>query len=320
MMSEPKIIKNPKISVEKRPGKNYIKTPLSEWNEWPTAEGIKRYGGIWYKVDTKSSSSLIVEKIFNDRVKNRKYEAIAKSFEKGEDLHWTDQVQYVKSSGRDSAYFDSVQMINKIDINSLYGAMGNRFFHLYDLNNAINITLSGQHLIKYLAENFNSFFRNEFWKNKKYFNEIDPKNGVMQPVVKIIETDSVTGDTIVTVNGKDIKIEDLFAISEDKWYINTNQYGVLQNAYTQSVNTSTQQVETQKIKYVMKHEVEKEIFEIKINGKSVKVTADHSIMVKRNNQIIEAKPLEIQKGDLLLYMKEVLNEHEQTPHDETSSN
>jgi len=302
-MSQPIIVKNPRITVEKRPGKNYIKTPLSEYNDWDTAEGIQRFGGVWYKNDKKAVASIIVEKIFNDRLFNKECLAVSKGIAVGKDVSWSDKVQYVKESGKESSYFDSTQHINKIDINALFGAMGNRFFHLYELNNARNITLSGQHLIRYLANNFDNFFRNEFWKNPKYWKEINPKNGVTNPIVKIIETDSVTGDTLINVNNKDIKIEDLFELSDSKWNIGNNMYGNLQGFSTQSINTETGEIETKEITYVMKHEVEKELFEIEVNGNIVRVTEDHCIMVKRNSKIIEVKPREILETDKLLYIE-----------------
>lgn len=304
-MANTKIIKNPRISVEKRPGKNYIKTPLSEYNEWETADGVFRYGGVWYKNDMKAVGSIIVEKIFNDRLFNKECLAVSKGLRDGKDVSWSDKIEYVKKSGKDSSYFDSTQHINKIDINALFGAMGNIYFPLYELNNARNITLSGQHLIKYLAENFNNFFRNEFWKNPKYWKEIDPKNGATNPIVKIIETDSVSGDTIVLVNDREIKIENLFNMTKNKWYIGNNHYGSIDGLQTPSVNISTGELENKEITYVMKHEVEKEMFEIEVNGNIVTVTEDHSIMIKRDGKIIEAKPLEIQAGDKLLYLKEV---------------
>ena len=48
------IIQNPKVSVEKRPGPNYIKTPTSIRKEWTTAKGKKARGGVWYKNDEQS--------------------------------------------------------------------------------------------------------------------------------------------------------------------------------------------------------------------------------------------------------------------------
>lgn len=311
-MSNQIIIKNPRITTEKRPGPNYIKTPVSDYKEWQVADGVLYTGGIWYRNDKKAITSQIVEKIFNDRVINREYQKIAKCIEKGEDLSnkddWKEKISYIKSTGKDSGYFDSVQHINKIDINSLYGALGNQYFHLFKLENALNTTLSGQHLIKYLAENFNNFFRNEFWKNTQYFKTIDPSNAVLKPIVRIIETDSVIGSSIITVNDKQMTISELYDLSYDKHNIGNNWYGKVNNCYTPSVNTTTHEIENNKITYVMKHTVKKELFEIEINGTIVTMTCDHSLMIKRNNKIIEVKPTEVIDGDELLYMKEDINE------------
>jgi len=52
-----KIIKNPEVVIEKRPGPNYFKTPLSIPKVWDTAQGTKEFGGMWYKSDAKSAIS-----------------------------------------------------------------------------------------------------------------------------------------------------------------------------------------------------------------------------------------------------------------------
>ena len=52
------------------------------------------------------------------------------------------------------------------------------------LENAIDITISGQHLIKYLASCFDNYFRNDFWKDKRYFATEDPMNAVTSPIVR----------------------------------------------------------------------------------------------------------------------------------------
>jgi hypothetical protein len=182
--------------------------------------------------------------------------------------------------------------------------MGNVYFHLYKLENAINITLSGQHLIRYLAENFNNFFKNEFWKDKRFFSEIDPANAVMQPVVKIIETDSVAKGSIINVRGHDMKIEDLFNICTETFWIGENKYGSFKTSdvkpYTDSLNIKTKELEQKEITYVMEHTVEKEMFEIEYDNNTLIVTEDHSIFVERNNNIIEVKPKEILETDLII--------------------
>jgi hypothetical protein len=182
--------------------------------------------------------------------------------------------------------------------------MGNVYFHQYKLENVIDITLSGQHLIRYLANNFNDYFKNRFWKDKRFFDTEDPSNAVTRPVVKIIETDSVTGDTIINVDNKDITIAELYESATNEKSRGTNHYRSFNNdKYTKTVNTNFE-IEDKQINYVMKHSVEKEMYEITVDGKSVIITSDHSLMVEREGLLISVKPSEIQEHDNLITIKE----------------
>ncbi|CCH63709.1 putative DNA-directed DNA polymerase [Campylobacter phage CP21] len=114
-------------------------------------------------------------------------------------------------------------------------------------------------------------------------------------------TDSVVGDSIIKVNGKNIKIEDFYdSIKVDPIVTKSgNNVKLVDNCFTESVNKNLQ-IETKKINYIMKHKVKKEFFKIKVNNKEVVVTEDHSIMVLRNSELIEVKPRDIKNGDLII--------------------
>ena len=54
--------------------------------------------------------------------------------------------------------FNNFQMARKIQINSLYGALGNPYFRHYRLDNAVAITLTGQVAIQWIERKVNEFF------------------------------------------------------------------------------------------------------------------------------------------------------------------
>jgi hypothetical protein len=72
---------------------------------------------------------------------------------------------------------------------------------------------------------------------------------------------------------------------------------------TPSVNERGE-LEFNRIKYAMKHRVEKRMYRITVNGKSVEVTEDHSIIVKRDGTILSVKPTEIVREDVLITINE----------------
>tara|TARA_R110002126_G_scaffold9066_4_gene41505 strand:- start:13264 stop:15699 length:2436 start_codon:yes stop_codon:yes gene_type:complete len=94
--------------------------------------------GTQYRKDIEGIIPKVIKQFYGDRVdaKNKMIEA---------------QKQYnltpTKKLGNDITIYDNQQMSVKILMNSLYGAMANRFFRYYDLKIAEGITKSGQRAI-----------------------------------------------------------------------------------------------------------------------------------------------------------------------------
>ena len=142
------------------------------------------------------------------------------------------------------------------------------------------------------------------------------------------DTDSVIGETIVKVNGKNIKIEDLWnnygeIIDSNKEVKDTKSL----NLFTESVNNNFK-IESKRITNVIRHKVSKKLYKVKLYDgdiiKEVIITEDHSIMCKRGDILLEIKIGEIKDGDKLLYrvdgtfLKEVDRyEIEEVEHEET---
>jgi len=142
------------------------------------------------------------------------------------------------------------------------------------------------------------------------------------------DTDSVIGETIIKVNGKNIKIEDLWnnygeIIDSNKELKDTKSL----NLFTESVNNNFK-IESKRITNVIRHKVSKKLYKVKLYDgdiiKEVIITEDHSIMCKRGDTLLEIKIGEIKDGDKLLYrvdgtfLKEVDRyEIEEVEHEET---
>ena len=58
---------------------------------------------------------------------------------------------------KDVTKYDNFQMARKIQINSLYGALGNQYFRHYRLDNAEAITLTGQVAIRWIERKVNEY-------------------------------------------------------------------------------------------------------------------------------------------------------------------
>lgn len=103
--------------------------------------------GVYYKRDVKGIIPTIVKAIFDERKKFKK-----------------EMFKYDPHS-EEYEFYHTQQLVRKILINSIYGAMANKFFHFFDVDNARAITRGGRVLIQYLSSNMVDFLTNVFAKH-----------------------------------------------------------------------------------------------------------------------------------------------------------
>lgn len=180
-----------------------------------------------------------------------------------------------------------LQISLKTLINSLYGALGNKAFILINEKIAQAITGNGRYFIKSFGRRIERYLQSLKKWNKPYYIYSD--------------TDSCVGDTLISTSLGKIKIEDLFERSGE---IVKNENGSFvkrldEKILAKSMNSNFE-IQDKKIVYVMKHKVNKRMFKITVNAKSVIITEDHSVMINRNNTLVSVKPTEILKSDELI--------------------
>lgn len=184
---------------------------------------------------------------------------------------------------------DVAQSSYKVAANSFYGIMGLAHFRYYDYRMAEAITSTGQVFIR---------------QTKKIMDNLLSKVSSESDHVIYMDTDSVVGDTLVYANCIQIPIADLYNSIGDKFQykdsVNRNFVKPVNSIYTRSFNTETEKIEEKPIKYVMKHSVKKRMFKISIGDKSVIVTEDHSVIVKRGSEYISVSPGQLCKTDILI--------------------
>ena len=306
-------IKNFKIRQIEEPPQHLQRTPLSKTKTWEVANGIIEMGGIHYNREKKSILHQIVDQYYNGRFRAKVKRDILVEKDRGEQdeaimaklkLSKQDYKEFLheieKDGNRNAAFYDRAQYKDKIRMNSLYGACGNKWFHLYDLDNAINITLSGQDLIRFMSNGINQYFKEEFHKDTRFFDEINEDNKILDDVVVLIDTDSVLGDSKLNTSKGTISIEDLFNKSTKRTYIADRAYAEFNGEYVEGFNKETKNIEMGELVHIVKHKVNKEMFEIEIQGKKVVVTEDEGIIVERSGDIISVTPKEIKQDDKLI--------------------
>lgn len=181
----------------------------------------------------------------------------------------------------------------KTMINSLYGALANKFFFIKNPDFAAAITSSGRFFIQLCAE-----------RAEEYFQAMtETEKGLIKNNKFVVygDTDSVVSDSCLHINNKVITIEDFFNEVDSKIDVTPSGCEVKQvkDCLTPTFSIKTGLVQ-KPVKYVMRHKVKKQMFRIKTKDGFVDVTKDHSIKVLRNDELIDIKPSEIQKGDKIV--------------------
>lgn len=145
---------------------------------------LKKYGvcicgnGQMYKVDSEGIIPKIVKSVFNQRkVAKKEMLETEKLIEGGND----DPALKVKAQN-----LNTNQMALKILMNSLYGALGNKHFPLFDLQSAEGITLSAQAGIRYVNKEISKWVSKITGKDKDYvvYTDTDSSHIIMDDILE----------------------------------------------------------------------------------------------------------------------------------------
>jgi DNA polymerase elongation subunit (family B) len=183
-------------------------------------------------------------------------------------------------------FWDRRQLIRKILLNSLYGAIGNASSAWHDSRIAQSTTLTGRCIVKHMGSKINELIAGEY--NHKG--------------ASVVYGDSVTGDTVIRTDNGDVTIQKLFnECLEHAVLTDGKEYGLWCAAKVIGFNGHDMEPVVSGVEAVIRHKTRKKLYRITTaNGKQVTVTEDHSLMVDRDGFLIEAKPNELQEGDNII--------------------
>jgi DNA polymerase elongation subunit (family B) len=183
--------------------------------------------------------------------------------------------------------YNTIQMVYKIRLNSLYGFVGTKYSRFYHTDLAEAVTTTGQYVIKSTIEALK--MKNPMWD------------------AMYCDTDSCRGDSILRTIDGDKRIEDAFEEQKDLNYDNYRQtYDGRMFVYPEDMklpyyDEKHDEVKYGKVDFIEKHLVKKKMYKIKTKGgKSVVITSDHSVMVLVEGVLVEKKPEEINKKDKII--------------------
>lgn len=231
-----------------------------------------------------------------------------------------------KNDGKkdEAAYFDRLQYVYKIKLNSFYGALTNAYFRFYDLRMGESTTGTGRAILLHQCAEAVNVISGEYVLPDRICikHEKGPKKGEYEPATQtqisdpevdihygysekypIIYGDSVAGNSIIeTANAAQIEIEQLFTSVD---YVDGNkEYSNCCGVEALTFNQNTNQNEFQPVKYIVRHKVNKKMYRVWFgNTRYLDVTEDHSLIGYANSKsktpgLIEVKPMDIGKNNV----------------------
>ena len=185
------------------------------------------------------------------------------------------------------------QLVKKVLLNSLYGALGNEHFLLYTNEMARSITLMGQCLINKAAIEKNRFIskmlKEEVVKDRRTYSD----------------TDSCDFHTLIDINKEKMMIGEFYETSEGEEYETILGKYIKELPKGKYKTLSIDENDLTKVKEVdvlhaVKHKTPKHMWKVKVDGKEVIITEDHSIMILRDGYLMRGSVKDLCEGDEIL--------------------
>ena len=150
------------VGVDKLLSRSIDLSVLKDENVCLTANGQ------FYRRDKQGFMPEMVEKMFNDRKVYKKAMLDAETkYENETDKKKREELK------KEIARYKNLQLSKKVSLNSLYGAMGSKYFRFFDLRNAIAITTTSQLSIRWIETEINKYLNKILKTEKDYVIAVD---------------------------------------------------------------------------------------------------------------------------------------------------
>ena len=145
-----------------------VETVLAKQVKNTTPNTALAVGGTRFSTKKLGILPSIIQEIYDDRVKFKQAQLKAE-----QELELTATKSEVYGLEKRIAIAKNQQMALKILLNSLYGAMGNKWFRYFDMRIAEGITLTGQATIRWAENNLNDYLNKALGTKTDYVVAID---------------------------------------------------------------------------------------------------------------------------------------------------
>jgi DNA polymerase elongation subunit (family B) len=184
-------------------------------------------------------------------------------------------------------YWDKRQLVKKINLNSLYGAILNPGCRFFDQRIGQSTTLTGRQIVKHMNAKVNEIITGEY--------------DYVGKAIIYSDTDSVASNSVIKTTAGDMTIERLFHAGSEFWNDGLKEYSC--NPDIKIAHYSKDgKLGNVGYNYVYRHKVSKRRYKVTTsNRKEVIVTEDHSLMIMQSDgTLIEKKPADLVNGDIVI--------------------
>lgn len=185
---------------------------------------------------------------------------------------------------KQAEYYDKLQNILKITLNSCYGALLNSGSKFYDKRIGQSVTLSGKNVVRHMMSKITEIGTGEYTHN--------------HPMVVAGDTDSVSGSSIVITRDGYLPISEYFELGVLQENVHGCELSILLPEVL-SYDPETKSAKFMSVQHCYRRKVSKGRYLVTDDlDNRVEVTEDHSVIVLRNGQLIDVKPAEILTDDI----------------------
>ena len=141
---------SPETLIEGEPQNVSIENIIDGKVQTPTNK-VMAANGHYFRNDKQGFLPAMMEKMYNDRVMYKsKMIEVQKQYEKTK----------TKRDFNEISKLHNLQLAKKVQLNSAYGALGNKWFRFFDVSQETAITMSGQLSIKWIEKKMNEYLNN----------------------------------------------------------------------------------------------------------------------------------------------------------------
>jgi DNA polymerase elongation subunit (family B) len=119
--------------------------------------------GVLTRRDREGFLPEMLKTLYDERIRFKKLQKAAEAAKE----HETDPVKIAELVKNISAY-ENQQKVRKVNLNSAYGAMGSAYFRFYDVALAEAVTVTGQMIIRSVANDINAYLNTAFKDTRDY--------------------------------------------------------------------------------------------------------------------------------------------------------